>query len=143
MVTFKESEDPCIKGAEIDVDAGRKADTKAGIEEAIGRLKMQEIIGLTNKGKEGLGMRKQKYYSKSSSKEQRDMIVKTVKEKEEESRVVKIAQLSKQGQNTRWEVPQQRISPNNLINMSEERLKFIIKATHDLLPTPANKNKWF
>ena len=143
MVTFQESEDPCIKGAEIAVDAGRKADTKAEIQEAKGRLKMQEIIGLTNKGKEGLGMRKQKYYSKSTSKEQRDMIVKTVKEKEEESRVVKIAQLSKQGQNLRWEVPQRRISPNNLINMSEESLKFIIKAVHDLLPTPANKNKWF
>ena len=88
-------------------------------------------------------MRKQKYYSKSSSKEQRDMIVKTVKEKEEERRVLKIAQLSKQGQNLRWEVPQRQISPNNLINMSEESLKFIIKAVHHLLPTPANKNKWF
>ena len=54
------------------MDAGRKADTKAEIQEAKGRLKMQEIIGLTNKGKEGLGMRKQKYYSKSSSKEQRE-----------------------------------------------------------------------
>ena len=43
----------------------------------------------------------------------------------------------------RWEVPQRQISPNNLINMSEESLKFIIKAVHDLLPTPANKNKWF
>ena len=29
MVTFQESEYPCIKGAEIAVDAGRKADTKA------------------------------------------------------------------------------------------------------------------
>ena len=57
--------------------------------------------------------------------------------------MVKMAQMSKQGQNLRWEVPQRRINPNNLINMSEESLKFIIKAVHDLLPTPANKNKWF
>ena len=28
-------------------------------------------------------------------------------------------------------------------NMSNERLKFIIKAVYDLLPTPANKCRWF
>ena len=55
---------------------------------------MNEIIGVTNKGKEGLGMRKEKFYSKSSMKEQRDMIVSTVRENEEDKRIVKMTQLS-------------------------------------------------
>ena len=143
MVTFTESEDPCIREAEIDVDAGRKANTKAEVDEAKSRLKLQEIIGTTNKGTEGLGMRKGKYYSKSSSKEKRSMIVNTVKEKEEERRIVNITQLSQQGSQLRWEVPQRQIKPNDLIRMSDESLKFLIKAVHDLLPTPANKNRWF
>ena len=40
-------------------------------------------------------MRKGKYYSKISSKEKRSIIVNTVKEKEEERRIVNITQLSK------------------------------------------------
>ena len=111
LVTFQESEDPCIKGASIDVDAGRKANTREEIQEAKSRLRTLEIIGTTNKGKEGLGMRKEKFFSKSSSKEQRSMIVSTVREKEEEKRVVQMTQLSKQGQNLRWEVPQRLIRP--------------------------------
>ena len=143
MVTFQESEDPCIKGAGIVVDAGRKANTEAEIQEAKSRLKTQEIIGITNTGKEGLGMNKGKYYSKSSAKEQRSMIVNTVREKEEERRVVKMTQLVKQGQNLRWEVPQRRIKSSELNRMSDDNFKFLIKSVHDLLPTPANKNKWF
>ena len=143
VVTFQESEDPCIKGAEIDIDVGRKANTKIEVLKAKERLKMQEIIGATNKGKEGLGMKKEKFFSKVSTKEQRDMIIKTVREKEEERRLVKMTQLSKQGQNLRWEVPQRQIKANELIRMSDDSLKFLIKSVYDLLPTPANKNQWF
>ena len=110
MVTFQESEDPCIKGAEIDVDAGRKADTKEEVHTAKSRLRMKEIIGVTNKGKEGLGMRKEKFYSKSSMKEQRDMIVSTMRENKEDKRIVMMTQLSRQGHNlNKWEVPQRQI----------------------------------
>ena len=143
MVTFLDSEDLCIKGAEIEVDAGRKANTIDEVKDAKSRLKLQEIIGVTNKGREGLGIRKGKHYSSSSSKEKRDLIVKTVKEKEEESRVIQIAQLSKQGRNLKWEVPQRQIKSNDLIKMSDDSFKFLIKSVHDLLPTPENKNRWF
>ena len=54
-----------------------------------------------------------------------------------------MTQLSIQGQNLRWEVPQRHIKPNDLIRCSEESLKFLIKSVYDLLPTPANKNRWF
>ena len=66
---------------------------------------MQEIMGVTNQGREGLGMRKTKMYSKSSTMEKRDLIVNIVRENEEENRKVKMIQLSTQDQNLRWEVP--------------------------------------
>ena len=104
---------------------------------------MQEITGISNVGREGLGTRTVKFYSKSSSKERRDMIVNSVREKEEEQRIINMTMLSKQGAHTKWEVPQRRIKQTDLTGMSEERLKFLIKSVYDLLPTPANKNKWF
>ena len=88
-------------------------------------------------------MQKRKYYSSSSNKEKRDMIVQTIREKEEEKRVVTMAGFSKQGAHLKWEVPQRRLKHNNIINGSEAQLSFLIKAVYDLLPTPANKSKWF
>ena len=143
LVTFQESQDVCIKNAGIVVDAGRKANTPAEVDEAKSRLRVHELVGVPNKGKEGLGMRKRQYYSTSSKKERRDMIVKTVREKEEESRVVKMTNFPSQGANLRWEVPQRQIKHNDIIRASDDQLKFLIKSVYDLLPTPANKNRWF
>ena len=88
-------------------------------------------------------MRKAEFYSKSSSKSKRDMIIKVVREKEEEERIVKMTTLSKQGSHLKWEAPQRRLKQSDLITMPDERLKFLIKSVYDLLPTPANKSKWF
>ena len=52
MVIFQESKDPCIKGAEIIVDEGRKEHTRKDIEEAKSRLRMQDIIGIISIGRE-------------------------------------------------------------------------------------------
>ena len=104
---------------------------------------MQEITGILNIGREGLGCRKTKFYSSCSSKEKRDLIIKAVREKEEEKRIVNMTALSLQGSHLKWEVPQRRIKQEDLTVMPEERLKFLIKSVYDLLPTPANKQRWF
>ena len=104
---------------------------------------MQEITGTPNVGREGLGTRKAEYYSTSSNKDRRQMIVKAVREKEEYQRVVNMTMLAKQGTHLKWEVPQRRLNQADLTGMSEEKLKFLIKSVYDLLPTPANKNTWF
>ena len=89
-MALQESQDKCIKNAGIVVNAGRKANTPADVFEAKSRLRVHELVGVMNKGKESLDMRKRYYYSTCSKKERRDMIVKTVKEKEEKSRIVKM-----------------------------------------------------
>ena len=43
----------------------------------------------------------------------------------------------------KWQVPKKRVKQADLTGMSEEKLKFLIKSVYDLLPTPANKTKWF
>ena len=141
--TFEESNDPCVRGAELKVDGGRKADTSKSVSEAKSRLRMKEIVGIPNKGKEGLGLNPRRYYSSSAKDERRTMIVDTVREAEEDKRRVKMVSLAKQGAHTRWEVPEKKLSHREIISRSETSLKFLVKSVYDLLPTPSNKNKWF
>ena len=107
-VTFNESKDPCIKNANILVDKGPKSDTPGEVKEAKERLRMKELTGIPNRGREGLGMHKRKYYSSSTKKDQRDLITVTIREKEEEKKVINMAGFPKQGANMKWEVPQRR-----------------------------------
>merc|ERR1711923_439072 len=143
QVTLTNSKDRYISGANIIIDGGRKVSTPKEVEEAEGKLRMKDMTGRGNIGHEGLGLRKTQYYHKSSEKEQRDMIVNEIRNKEEERRRVKIIGQGQQGAMTKWEVPEHRLSHRDMINTSETRIKFLTKAVYDLLPTPANKNKWF
>ena len=143
LVTLAESKDKCIRGAKIVVDGGWKTDTFKEVEEAKSKLRLKDITGTGNKGLEGLGMRKTQYFYKATSKEQRNMIVKEVRDKEEDRRRVKIVGQGKQGAMTRWEVPEHRLSHKEILGTTETRIKFLTKAVYDLLPTPANKSKWF
>ena len=51
-----------------------------------------------------------------------------VKEAEEERRRVKMTGLSKQGAQTRWEVPERKISQRELITTPENQLRCLVKA---------------
>ena len=66
-----------------------------------------------------------------------------VREAEEDRRKVRMTGLSKQGGHLKWEVPERKISSRDLVNMPEDRFKFLVKAVYDLLPTPQNKRTWF
>ena len=143
-MTLHESEDPCISNAAIEVDGGRKEKTEERVKEAKERLRMEEVMGIPNRGKEGLGLNPKRYYSQSNSKqEKRGMVVEKVREAEEERRRVKMTGLAKQGGHLRWEVPERKITPRDLVLMPEERFKFLVKSVYDLLPTPQNKKLWF
>ena len=143
LMTLQESDDLHIKDSKISVDGGKKVDTPSEICEAKSRLRMKDIVGIPNVGKEGLGLRKRRYYYNSSKQDKRDLVVKEVRAKEEDRRRVHIASLSKQGASTRWEVPEKRVSQEEIVRMTDTRLKFLTKSVYDLLPTPNNKNKWF
>ena len=142
-MTLETSKDPCIKGAAINLDSGRKWKVSEAVEQAKSRLRIEEIGGIPNRGREGLGLRHRQYYSKSTLRVQRTLIVNKVRTAEEERRQVKIAGLSKQGASLSWDVPQKVIKDHDLLTLPETRLQFMVKAVYDLLPTPSNKNKWF
>ena len=144
QVTLQESADPCIKNAAIVVDGGRKSKTAESVEDAKERLRMEELVGIPNKGREGLGLTPKRYYSQCTSKqEKRGMVVEKVREAEEDRRRVRMTGLAKQGGHMRWEVPERKITSRDIIATPEDKLKFLVKSVYDLLPTPQNKKAWF
>ena len=143
LVMMQQSQDECIRNADINLDAGKKWRASEAVENARSRLRLQEIAGIPNKGREGLGMNHRSYYSSASDREKRSLIVGMVKQEEEERRYLRIASLRKQGVSTKWEVPDRRLTHPEILATSESKLQFLIKSVYDLLPTPANKNVWF
>ena len=79
LISFQEAKDPCIRYANINVDRGRKANTKQNVEEARSRLRIRDIAGIANKGREGLGMSKRQYFCKSNQSEKRTMITEEIR----------------------------------------------------------------
>ena len=142
-VTFEDSKDKCIRNANIEVDGGRKWKSSIAVKDAKSRLRTQDIVGIGNKGREGLGLYHRQYYGKSTGKEKRSLIVEKVREMEEESRVSRITTLRKQGASMKWEVPARKLSHQDIVFTPETKLQFLMKSVYDLLPTPANKNVWF
>ena len=127
QVTLQEAQDPCVRNSGATVDGGRKANTQKGIQEAKVKLETEEIVGIPNKGREGLGLNPKRYWSKTQSmKERRTMIVEKVKEAEEERRRVKMTGLSKQGAQTRWEVPEKKITQRELITTTNNQFRFLV-----------------
>ena len=143
LITFQEAKDPCIRNADIKVDSGRKANTKLEVEQARSRLKMRDIAGIANKGREGLGLSKRQYYCKSNQRDKRTMVTEEIRKKEEEARQIRMVSLAKQGASSRWEVPEKCLSTRAILKTSDCPFKFLVKSVYDLLPTPTNKNTWY
>ena len=71
------------------------------------------------------------------------MILKEMHQMKEEERLARAAGMAKQGAWTRWEQAEQRkISLQDLAKMEPLRISFLLRATYDLLPTPANLKQW-
>ena len=143
LVTMQQSKDECVRNAEVNMDAGRKWKVSEAVNKATSRLHHQEIAGIPNIGREGIGMNHRHYYSKSTDTEKRHLIVDSIREDEEEQRYLRVASLPKQGASLKWEIPGRKISHRDLLLTSEAKLQFLVKSVYDLLPTPANKNVWF
>ena len=143
QVMLETSKDECIRNANISLDAGRKWKVTEAVEVAKSKLRLQEIAGIANKGREGLGLNHRQYYSKSTQAEKKKLIVQKVREAEEERRLVQIAGLAKQGSSLKWDVQQRVLKERDMRSTPEALFQFTIKAIYDLLPTPQNKNIWF
>ena len=143
QIMLETSEDEIVRSIQPTLRTGRKWKVAQAVEDAKDSLRMKEVIGHTQQGRQGLGSQKMCRWSSLQGKESRDMVIQEVRNSEDEKRYQKAVQQSQQGQWTNWEEALQRsVSWNDVWHMAPLRLSFIIRAAYDLLPSGTNLVKW-
>ena len=137
------SSDPCIVNVGPSVGSGKGWTAGRDIREAEGSLQWSEKLGAVQPGRLGLGWFHHVWWSKASSQERTNLIIQDRRRAMELERVQLGAQMSQQGDWTRWEAAvQHSMTWNDLWRYSPIRLSFVIRAMYDQLPTASNLVKW-
>jgi hypothetical protein len=144
-MTLTQSKDPVVRRVAPTVNAGRKWKPKQAVQQAKSALRHRDIMGHVQHGRGGLGRDVGKpSWGKASAGEKRKMVVEEMHRQEEIVRCTKAVSQAKQGQWVNWEgVEKKKIKWRDLWSMEASRIRFMIGATYDLLPSPENLNQWY
>lgn len=142
---LRDSPDPFVQHSKAQVRTGRKWDAMQAIDQAINRLKHQEIVGVLQPGRTGLGWGSApKMWSKATRKETKDLVISEVVKMEEECYKIRAVGQQQQGRWTTWEaVINRAITWKDMWRMPQARLSFLIRATYDTLPSSRNLHLWY
>ncbi|GFO37858.1 reverse transcriptase [Plakobranchus ocellatus] len=104
---------------------------------------MKEVIGQTQTDRRGLGSTTAKWWPKTEGKENRDMIIDEIRNKEDSTRVQKAVQQLQEGQWTNSDTAiQKSLIWNDIWQMAPLRISFLIRSVYDPLPSNANLVRW-
>ena len=144
VMMLRESRDQEIRDDPPEVKTFSKWKAEAATDEAIEILKHKDIIGHTQTDRLGLGQGNFKAFSAMTTKERRNAAVCEVKRIERGKRALHLVKCAQQGQCTKWEekVIPRRITWRELWNWTPARTSFLLRATYDTLPSPANLVRW-
>ncbi|KAK0148024.1 hypothetical protein N1851_012273 [Merluccius polli] len=130
-MTLTESRDPVVTGAAPTLATGRRWKPSAAVAQAKSALRHRDIVGQVQHGRGGLA-------------ERRRLVVEEVRHQEEADKSARAVSQAKQGRWMKWDgVERRKITWSELWNMESNMLSFTIRATYDVLPTPANLHLWF
>ena len=144
-LTLTNSKDECVQKAGVVSKTGRKWKTDAAIDLATVRLRHKDLIGPVSQNRAGLGSQGSTYqrFEGSSVRQERNLIVQELRNVTEEERGARAVSMGTQGAWTKWESAVKRVVTwNDLWRMEPLRIKFMLRATYDLLPTPTNLVRW-
>ena len=78
----------------------------------------------------------------SDKVERRSMIQTELRRTEENTRSSKAVQLGSQGNWTKWNLPERKITWQELWNYEPLQLSFLLRSVYDMLPSPTNLKLW-
>lgn len=140
---YRDSSDARVASAGVKVRTGRKFNAHNELERAETRLKHRALVGTVAIGRSGLGAIPQPRYDKVHGKERRDLVLKEVRASAEEVRVTRFVNMRQQGASSRWEgAIEKKLTWNEIWSAAPQRIKFLIQAVYDVLPSPANLHIW-
>uniref|UniRef100_UPI00358F4A9D uncharacterized protein n=1 Tax=Myxine glutinosa TaxID=7769 RepID=UPI00358F4A9D len=89
FMMLRDSRDAVVRNALPERKGSRKWNARAEVDEMEERLQQEEVMGMVQHGKHGLGWMKHERWGKAFVKERRKMVEREVRRKEEEGRYVK------------------------------------------------------
>ena len=89
QMMLDDSKDKVIKSLNPTLKTGRKWKVKDTIISAKENPPFKEVIGLTQTGRQGLGVNEQKLWSQTNGKDRRDMVIQEVRNEEDNKRLIK------------------------------------------------------
>ncbi|XP_061896860.1 uncharacterized protein LOC133645950 [Entelurus aequoreus] len=140
---YRDSKDFKVASAGIVVRTGRKWRAQESLEVAESRLRHRALVGMVATGRAGLGAFPQPHYEKARGKDKRQLVLKEVRAEVEEEQTSRMVGMQQQGGWTRWEGALERRVTWSEIRLAEpQRIKFMVQAVYDVLPSPANPHLW-
>ena len=142
-LSIRESKDKKVAEAGVVQSTGRKWSATEAIQAAEARLRQEEIGGIICHGKQGIGYRPSRLWSREDANGRREQVQKKIRQEEEENRIQRAVGMSKQGAWMNWtNVMSRKISWDDMWKSAPYALKFLICSVYDLLPTPSNLHLW-
>ena len=143
VMLYRDSKDPKVAAAGIEVLTGRKWSAKKELGNAEERLRQKALVGTVAIGRAGLGYFPSTQIHKAKGKQRRNLIQEEFRACVEEERRSKMVGLSRQEAWTRWEnFVKRKISWLDIWHAGASRLKFLVQSVYDVLPSPANLFNW-
>ena len=146
VMMLRDSRDQQIRDNPPEVRSARKWKAEEATDECISILKHRDIVGSAQKSddRSGLGTKQFKPFSTMSPREKRAATTTCVSTLEAEKREVKLVECAQQGQLLKWqeEVVERKIGWKEIWEWSTSRISFLVRATYDVLPSPANLVRW-
>ena len=146
MLTIRESIDKRMRTTGVTLRTGRKWPLTQAIDTATSRLKHRDLVGKVSRGRQGLvfGSREgNQRWDRASATEKRGMVTDELRGIEEEMRRTKAVAMATQGAWQKWEsTVNRKVTWSEMWKMETMRIRFMISATYDVLPTPTNLVKW-
>ena len=144
VMELGESSDPAVKDQGARVKTGRKWKAEEEVQRAVSRLQHQEVVGMVQLGRAGIGWREPPLmWSGADRKERKDLVAAEMARMEQEELQVRAIAQGQQGRWTTWEgMTRRTVSWADLWKIPQARLSFLIRATYDTLPCPRNLHQW-
>ncbi|XP_030004234.1 uncharacterized protein LOC115429122 [Sphaeramia orbicularis] len=142
VMQYRDSSDPKVANAGICVRTGRKWRAENAVLEAEARLHHRGLVGVVTRGRAGLGSFPTPELN-TRGKARRHLIQEEVRATVEESRTCRAVGMKQQGAWTRWEnVVERKVTWAEIWKAEPHRIKFLIQAVYDVLPSPSNLHSW-
>ncbi|XP_063056078.1 uncharacterized protein LOC134450153 [Engraulis encrasicolus] len=142
VVLYRDSSDPKVANAGIQVRTGRKWKAEEAVQTAEARLRHKALVGVVTRGRAGLGSFPTPKMN-TRGKERRHQIQEEVRADVEEMRSCRAVGMRQQGAWTRWEnALERKVTWNEIWRAEPHRIKFLIQAVYDVLPSPSNLQAW-